>query len=100
MRPFTNPNNLNFKYNLQNYNNMVNAINSGLIRDVKKVWVSAGDASDCSYCKRLDGKAIDMGEEFAAGNCHVLIPPLHDGCRCTCIYVESPHLVQGKYKVY
>jgi SPP1 gp7 family putative phage head morphogenesis protein len=53
---------------------------SGLISDVMKEWLTAGDeARMCPECEALDGERVALDEEFSAG---VTAPPLHPGCRC------------------
>jgi len=58
-------------------------------------WVA--DSDPCPYCRRMDGKTVNMSDPFASDNdsfeveghtplklTHkVLHPPLHKGCTCS-----------------
>lgn len=72
-------------------NNLIqNEIKTGIMpKGTKKIWSTAGVANVCRDCLRLEGTMIDMDKKFKSGRKSVLIPPLHDGCRCVVMY-ESP----------
>ncbi len=60
-----------------------------------KIWLTAFDERTCPYCSDLDGKTVDLGENFADKGDEVSgykveydnvgVPPLHPNCRCTII---------------
>jgi len=60
-----------------------------------KIWLTAFDERTCEYCADMDGKTVDLDENFAdkgdtiAGFAvdyeDVGAPPLHPNCRCTII---------------
>jgi len=52
---------------------------AGLVSDVQKEWMTAGDDRMCPDCAALDGETVGLDEEFSGG---VKVPPLHSGCRC------------------
>lgn len=45
--------------------------------DMLAVWRAA--TGECDYCRKLDGKPVDMGD----GRGVHMRPPAHDGCTCT-----------------
>lgn len=72
---------------------------SGVV--MRKEWLTALDERTCSFCEKMDGKIIDVQEDFfSKGDVYtvegqkldidysnVAYPPLHTGCRCTLIPV-------------
>ena len=50
-------------------------------RDVKviKTWFTNRDGNVCNTCSMLEGKLVEITEEFTEG---VFLPPAHEGCRC------------------
>ena len=57
-----------------------------------KVWCAADDERMCPYCGALDGKEVEMDEEFdgiSSSWSTRLHPPAHPGCRCVVLYVEK-----------
>lgn len=64
----------------------------GYMGRTAKVWCAAEDERMCPYCGGMDGKEIDMGEEFeglGSSWSTRLHPPAHPGCRCGVLYVEK-----------
>lgn len=60
-------------------------------RTVKR-WCAADDERMCPYCGGMDGKEIEMDEEFdgiSSSWSTRLHPPAHPGCRCVAMYVEK-----------
>lgn len=57
-----------------------------------KTWATADDERVCPTCGALDGKEVDMDEEFdgisSTWSTH-LHPPAHPGCRCGVLYIEK-----------
>jgi SPP1 gp7 family putative phage head morphogenesis protein len=57
-----------------------------------KVWCAADDERMCPYCDDMDGKEIDIDEDFdgiSSSWSTRLHPPAHPGCRCAALYVEK-----------
>ena len=57
-----------------------------------KVWCAAEDERMCPYCGAMDGKEVDMDDEFdgiSSSWSTRLHPPAHPGCRCAVLYVEK-----------
>jgi SPP1 gp7 family putative phage head morphogenesis protein len=46
---------------------------------VVKTWFTNNDNHVCPVCRALDGKSVEIDEEFAPD---IFIPPAHIGCRC------------------
>jgi SPP1 gp7 family putative phage head morphogenesis protein len=46
---------------------------------VVKTWFTNNDDHVCPTCRALDGKRVEIDEEFAPD---IFIPPAHIGCRC------------------
>jgi SPP1 gp7 family putative phage head morphogenesis protein len=54
---------------------------SGVVKTVK--WYTAEDDKVCPQCQELDGKTVDIGEDFfAAEYGERNQPPVHPDCRC------------------
>lgn len=78
-------------YNQGAYEGIKQAQEAGYIGETKKVWCTAEDERVCSTCGALEGKEIDMDDEFdaASGSWSTRrTPPAHPGCRCAIIYEE------------
>lgn len=78
-------------YNQGAYEGIKQAQEAGYIGETKKVWCTAEDERVCSTCGALEGKEIDMDDEFDAASSSWstrLTPPAHPGCRCAIIYDE------------
>ena len=57
-----------------------------------KQWCAADDERMCPYCGALDGKEVEMDEEFdgiSSSWSTRLHPPAHPGCRCAVLYIEK-----------
>ena len=57
-----------------------------------KQWCAADDERMCPYCGDLDGKEVEMDEEFdgiSSSWSTRLHPPAHPGCRCAILYIEK-----------
>lgn len=50
--------------------------------DMRSRWDAALDGRTCPACRDLDGKVVQVGEEFPGG---ILHPPAHPRCRCCCV---------------
>jgi SPP1 gp7 family putative phage head morphogenesis protein len=72
-------------YNHGMYSDIRYAQEQGLLGDVVKVWVTAGDDRVCPICKALDGEKASMNDMFSNGE---FIPPAHPHCRCGIEYRE------------
>lgn len=86
---------LAFAYNKGEHFGVQQAINEGYMGYTKKVWCTADDERTCEICGGLEGKTIEMGEDFdfytklEASNPGIKqTPPAHPSCRCTLIYHE------------
>lgn len=55
-----------------------------------KVWSSSMDGCSCSLCAKLEGVALPLDEPFVVAGRSVQAPPLHNGCRCSLLYMEKP----------
>lgn len=86
---------LAFAYNKGEQQGVQQAIDQGLMGKTKKVWCTADDERVCPICGKLEGKTLDMYEDFdfrtklEATNPEIRqTPPAHPSCRCTLIYEE------------
>ena len=86
---------LSFAYNKGEHFGVEQAIRQGYMGHTKKTWCTAADERVCKVCKALEGKTIEMDEEFdfktklSATNPGIKrTPPAHPSCRCTVLYVE------------
>ena len=65
----------------------------GYLGHMVKVWSAADDERQCPYCGDMDGKEVEMDEEFprlSSGSWSTrLHPPAHPGCRCAVLYVQK-----------
>ncbi len=57
-----------------------------------KMWASSVDGCSCSLCAKLEGTAVKCSEPFKIAGRSVMEPPLHDGCRCTLLWVKESNL--------
>jgi len=48
------------------------------------------DGCSCSLCAKLEGVALPLDEPFVIAGRSVQAPPLHNGCRCSLLYMEKP----------
>nr|DAU76871.1 MAG TPA: minor capsid protein [Caudoviricetes sp.] len=96
---------LAFAYNKGEFEGIKQAQMQGLMGTVRKVWCTADDERTCKICGGLDGKTIEMDEEFSYQTKLSAkfpgikkTPPAHPHCRCTVIYeeVEPPQYVSEK----
>lgn len=86
---------LAFAYNKGEHFGVKQAIEQGYMGYTKKTWCTADDERVCDICGRLDGKTIELDEDFdfytklAATNPGIRqTPPAHPSCRCTVLYIE------------
>lgn len=86
---------LAFAYNKGEHFGVKQAIDKGYMGHTKKVWCTADDERVCEICGGLEGKTIEMDEDFdfhtklEASNPGIRqTPPAHPSCRCTVLYVE------------
>lgn len=78
-------------YNQGAYEGTKQAQAAGYMGETKKFWCTADDERVCPTCGRLEGKEVDMDEEFDGASrswSTRLTPPAHQGCRCAVIYRE------------
>ena len=64
----------------------------GYMGPTVKVWSTADDERVCPYCGSMDGKEVEMDEEFqglSSSWSTRIHPPAHPRCRCGCLYVEK-----------
>ena len=64
----------------------------GYLGHVVKVWAAADDERMCPFCGGMDGKEVEMDDEFPGISrswSTRLHPPAHPGCRCGCLYVQK-----------
>lgn len=88
-----------FAYNKGADEGMKQAQEQHLIGKVKKTWSTAADEGVCPICSALDGKEVDMGNDFdfkgeSLYSGQKQTPPAHPRCRCALLYEE---LEQPKY---
>jgi len=58
-------------------------------KTILKIWSSASDYRVCARCEQLDGRVVELMEDFKAEGRHEIYapaPPLHPCCRCAIIY--------------
>lgn len=84
---------LAFAYNQGSYEGTKQAQAAGYMGETVKVWCTADDERVCSICGGLEGKAIDIDEDFDFKTKLTLptirrVPPAHPGCRCAVMYKE------------
>lgn len=97
---------LAFAYNQGSYQGIKQAQEAGYMGRVAKIWCTADDERVCEYCGSLEGKTIEMDEDFdfktklatPANPTIRRTPPAHPSCRCTVMYEEIEPPVP-KYKV-
>lgn len=82
-----------FSYNQGKYLSVKQAQEQGLMGKCKKVWVTADTERTCPYCNSLDGKEIDMDDDFniqtnLTHSAVKKVPPAHPHCMCVIDYVE------------
>ena len=106
---------LAFAYNQGSYEGTKQAQEAGYMGVVIKRWCTADDERVCSVCGSLEGKVIDIDEDFyydlkdldghVIGRRRInhklmgepqtgLVPPAHPSCRCTVMYeeIEPPEM--------
>lgn len=86
---------LAFAYNKGEHFGVQQAIDQGLMGHTRKVWCTADDERVCHICGKLEGKTIEMDEDFdfytklEHSNPGIkMTPPAHPSCRCTVLYKE------------
>lgn len=91
---------LAFSYNQGQFLAVKQAQEQNLMGKCKKVWVTADTERTCSTCNALDGKEIEMDEDFdiqtnLKGDLIKRCPPAHPHCMCATNYIEvEPPAVQ------
>ena len=96
---------LAFAYNQGSYYGTKQAQAQGLIGKVVKEWSTADDERTCEVCAALDGKKIEMDDDFDfKTKLHHIgikrVPPAHPHCRCTVKYIEVEPPIQAVEPVY
>lgn len=86
---------LAFAYNKGEHFGVQQAIDKGYMGHTRKRWCTADDERVCEICGGLDGKVIEMDEDFDFKTKLALTnpgirqtPPAHPSCRCTVLYEE------------
>lgn len=87
---------LAFAYNQGSYEGTKQAQAAGYMGEVVKIWCTADDERVCPICGGLEGKEIDMDDDFdfqtklatPANPTIRKVPPAHPSCRCAVIYKE------------
>ncbi len=90
-------------YNHAEYETIRQAQAKGYMGRVNKVWCTADDERTCEVCGALDGKSIEMDENFEfstklpKSHGTTRVPPAHPHCRCTALYeeYEAPDIQGG-----
>lgn len=82
-----------FSYNQGQFLAVKQAQEQNLMGKCKKVWVTADTERTCRYCNALDGKEIEMDEDFdiqtnLKGSLIKRCPPAHPHCMCAINYIE------------
>lgn len=82
-----------FAYNKGADDGIRQAQEQGFMGKVKKVWSTAGDERVCLICGALDGKEVDMDDDFDFKGSSLYdgqkkVPPAHPRCRCALLYEE------------
>ena len=96
---------LAFAYNQGSFEGIKQGQENGYIGRVEKIWCTANNERVCEICGGLDGKAIEMEEDFAFNTRLATpknptirrVPPAHPGCGCCVLYreVSPPNLQKG-----
>lgn len=84
---------LAFAYNQGEYLGIQQAISQGLMGHTRKVWCTADDERVCEICGGLEGRTIEMEEDFDFSTKLKYpgikkSPPAHPQCRCSVLYEE------------
>lgn len=85
---------LAFAYQQGSYQGVKQAMEAGYVMRARKVWLTALDERTCPTCSALEGKTIDLDDEFdfktklaTPMNPTIRrVPPAHPSCRCTVMY--------------
>lgn len=103
---------LSFAYNQGSYYGTQQAQQAGFLGHTVKQWCTADDERVCDICGPMDGKEIEMDDDFTyekkdkAGNTQTVrinprlkskvigkVPPAHPHCRCTVLYIEKDPII-------
>lgn len=82
-------------YNHAEYEVVRQAQADGYMGHANKVWCTADDERTCDVCGALDGKSVEMDDNFEfqtklpKSKGMARVPPAHPHCRCTTLYEES-----------
>ena len=84
---------LAFSYNQGQFLAVKQAQEQNLMGKCRKVWVTADTERTCTSCNSLDGKEIEMDEDFniqttLKGSLIKRCPPAHPHCMCAINYIE------------
>ena len=82
-----------FSYNQGQFLAVKQAQEQNLMGRCKKVWITADTERTCSYCNSLNGKEIEMDDDFdiqtnLKGSLIKRCPPAHPHCMCAINYIE------------
>ena len=87
-------------YNEGNDQYVRQAMRSGLLPVMRKVWATAKDGHVCGACEDLEGVEVGMDDQFKVTigkrvnrELATLLPPLHPRCKCVIMYEETGEAV-------
>ena len=75
-------------YNAGEFYGIKQAQKDGLMGNVIKYAISAGDGRVCKGCREVEGQEVKQYDYFATQWGNVLFPPFHTDCRCAVEYEE------------
>ncbi len=75
-------------YNAGEFYGIKQAQKDGLMGNVIKYAISAGDGRVCKGCREVEGQEVKQYDYFATQWGNVLFPPFHTSCRCAVEYEE------------
>lgn len=84
---------LAFSWNQGKYESVKQCQAEGLMGKCRKIWVTADTERTCKECEALDGKEIEMDEDFPIqtslrSEMVKKVPPAHPHCMCVVNYEE------------
>ena len=91
-------------YNAGEFYGIKQAQKDGLMGNVIKYAISAGDGRVCKGCREVEGQEVKQYDYFATQWGNVLFPPFHTDCRCAVEYeevsetLEAPEINDPKIK--
>ncbi len=88
-------------YNAGEFYGIKQAQKDGLMGNVIKYAISAGDGRVCKGCREVEGQEVKQYDYFVTQWGNVLFPPFHTSCRCAVEYEEisQPEEVTPKISI-